>query len=377
MRKFHVGNHEFLRSRQSSISLFHIFLLVSLFRNTIFSPLLRYPSHNMAPLSRLAFVLLPSAISAVTLDCDHIRIDKQSFTLSALAGPKTVHQTRSTPPSITNTTFTIDLCDPLRKLSDVPKEEQCQAGTRVCAVEEIYNPVENVRTIGSVRAIAGEFSASHGRALDPEVERLKESSNDETMEGLRVKLHGGKYPDARGGLKQMAVIELLCDKELTGNEGFGEDEAVVHGAMQRREKSDEEDGGPALPDQDKGKSLQFVSYKTEGKGSDEQDVLRLTWKTKYACENAEAPPNKSPSGGDKTSGWGFFTWFFIVVFLLVAAYIIFGSWLNYNRYGARGWDLIPHGDTIRDIPYIVKEWTGEVVERVKGSRGSRGGYSAV
>lgn len=63
-------------------------------------------------------------------------------------------------------------------------------------------------------------------------------------------------------------------------------------------------------------------------------------------------------------------------FLATAAYLIFGSWLNYNRYGARGWDLLPHGDTIRDIPYIVKD-IGRKVVNVVQSPGSRGGYSAV
>lgn len=63
-------------------------------------------------------------------------------------------------------------------------------------------------------------------------------------------------------------------------------------------------------------------------------------------------------------------------FLGTAAYLIFGSWLNYNRYGARGWDLLPHGDTIRDIPYLFKDWSRKVVDTVTGSQ-SRGGYSAV
>jgi len=63
-------------------------------------------------------------------------------------------------------------------------------------------------------------------------------------------------------------------------------------------------------------------------------------------------------------------------FLVTAAYLIFGSWLNYNRYGARGWDLLPHGDTIRDVPYLLKDWTRRVVNTVQGN-GSRGGYSAV
>ena len=64
------------------------------------------------------------------------------------------------------------------------------------------------------------------------------------------------------------------------------------------------------------------------------------------------------------------------LFLTIAAYLIFGSWLNYNRYGARGWDLLPHGDTIRDIPYIMSDWGRRVMNTVQGG-GSRGGYSAV
>jgi hypothetical protein len=63
-------------------------------------------------------------------------------------------------------------------------------------------------------------------------------------------------------------------------------------------------------------------------------------------------------------------------FLTTAAYLIFGSWLNYNRYGARGWDLLPHGDAIRDIPYMVKDLGRKVVGAVQNP-GSRGGYSAV
>ncbi len=64
------------------------------------------------------------------------------------------------------------------------------------------------------------------------------------------------------------------------------------------------------------------------------------------------------------------------VFMGVAAYLIFGSWLNYNRYSARGWDLVPHSDTIRDLPYLFRDWIRRVVDTVQGG-GSRGGYSAV
>lgn len=62
--------------------------------------------------------------------------------------------------------------------------------------------------------------------------------------------------------------------------------------------------------------------------------------------------------------------------MLMATYLIFGSWLNWNRYGARGWDLLPHGDTIREFPYLVKDWGKSIVGAVQG-HGARGGYSAV
>lgn len=64
------------------------------------------------------------------------------------------------------------------------------------------------------------------------------------------------------------------------------------------------------------------------------------------------------------------------LFMVIAAYLIFGSWLNYTRYGARGWDLVPHGDTIRDVPYLMKDLLRSVLNSVQGS-GTRGGYSAV
>ncbi|KAK4556739.1 type II membrane protein [Recurvomyces mirabilis] len=336
-------------------------------------------------------LLLPASITAVTLDCDHIRVDKKSFDLSALAGPKTVHFQQYLPPTISNTTYTIDLCKPLKRNTSIPKAEQCPSGTRICAVDEHFNTIEHTRQIDEVRTIAGEFSTSHGKAMDPRVTRLKESSNKDE-EGLRIELNGGRYPDARGGQEQRAVLELICDVERTGNEGFEEvDERsravdlAAYGAMARRADDDDEDDGddeaPELPDLDKDKSLKFISYKTES----DVGVLRLTWKTKYACENAKDLPSTPDEDKKKkessSNSWGFFTWFIIVLFLLIATYIIFGSWLNYNRYGARGWDLLPHGDAIRDLPYVIKEWVGGLVERVKGGGvgggGSRGGYSAV
>lgn len=332
--------------------------------------------------SALPYILLPATISAATLDCNHIRVDGQSFNLEKLGGPKTVHDVKWESPSIQNTTFTIDICNPLKREKKAKKGEDCPIGTRVCAREWDSKPDNDAAPyLKEVVTIAGEFSASHGRsrALDPKYTRLKDSaSNSEEKEGVVVELHGGKYPDTREGTPQKAVIEFLCDKDWTGTEGF-EDEGgkmMSYAGMEKR-KDDDEDEAPELPDLDKGKALQFVRYEMDTDNAIK--VLRLRWKTKFACEGVSSKPDKGKGDdgdSDKSKGWGFFTWLIIVLFLLAAAYIIFGSWLNYNRYGARGWDLIPHGDTIRDIPYIVKDWGQGMADRLRGGD-SRGGYSAV
>ncbi|KAF4550649.1 putative autophagy-related protein 27 [Elsinoe fawcettii] len=313
----------------------------------------------MSPLSTSLLLALLPLVSAVNFNCDKTLVDNVHFDLSKLSGAHTVWNTVSSPSTERNTTFTIDLCKPL-KGDDLGRglveKEQCPGGTRVCAVETAHDLVEDTTRI-RVAAIAGDFAASHGRALDPKVTRLKgsASNSDNEKEGLRVELNGGKYPDTKAGRVQKAVVELVCDRERTGNE-------EVPGKEKREEKDGEDEG-----EKDKGKSLRFQSYQLEG----EVEVLRLTWRTRYACEDS-AEEEKGKAGG----GWGFFTWFIVIVFLGAAGYIIFGSWLNYSRYGARGWDLVPHGDSLRDLPYILKDWVRNVVDTIQG-RGYRGGYSAV
>lgn len=327
-------------------------------------------------------LLLPAAILA-SFDCNHIRVDKQSFNLEKLGGPKDVHFLHRTSPTVSNTTFTIDICKALKYPADVPKGEKCPGGTRVCGIERDYNGHSKEGFFRQAIPIAGEYHLSEGRKLNPQFTRIKggKSNSDSKKEGLIAELHGGMHDKT----PQKAIIEFQCDPEMEGTEGFEEDKTRSlsatsfdsYGSMGKRNAADdddddggEEDDSP-LPDLDEGKALQYVSYELEKENT---KVLRLNWKTKYACEGAKAPDSGS---GKKTAGWGFFTWFLIIVFLLVAAYIIFGSWLNYNRYGARGWDLLPHGDAIRDLPYLVKDWSGSVVDKLKGGSNSRGGYSAV
>ncbi|KIY02461.1 uncharacterized protein Z520_02600 [Fonsecaea multimorphosa CBS 102226] len=322
------------------------------------------------------YALLPLLLSlshlaaSVSIDCQHIRVDGKKFDLSKLAGRHSVsvHDT-SRPPAEYNTTWTIDLCAPLKKLEGIRDQDQCPHGTRVCGVVRSWNPADDPEKkhvqVENVIPIAGNFESSTGAGLDPKVTRLK--AQDANSDGLQIELNGGNY----NHMKQKAVVQLTCDKDRTGNEEKRK--------RSRKQKKRDDDGEDSDKDKDKNKdeveqpstsSLEFVSY-GQVEGKDKVEVLRLNWRTKYACEDYADSDEAT-----RKSGWGFFTWFILIAFLGIAAYLIFGSWLNYNRYGARGWDLLPHGDTIRDIPYLFKDWSRKVIDTVSGG-GSRGGYSAV
>lgn len=141
--------------------------------------------------------------------------------------------------------------------------------------------------------IAGELTEHSGSALSAQLTRLRTSAApaDADREGLRVELHGGVY----AGRAQKAVVELLCDRALTGLEG----EIVP----QDRYKSDKRDGDAPPPTN--ATALLWKAYGPEG----DADVLRLEWRTKYACESAAEEGEET---GGPTTHWGFFTWFIIV-----------------------------------------------------------------
>lgn len=153
--------------------------------------------------------------------------------------------------------------------------------------------------------IAGSFMSQIHKALDPKWTRLKDSDStaDANKDGLRLELNGGKYPFYdKPSRTQRAFVEFLCDDRKTGLEGdedggFEDDDAAndQEQKLARRVADDE---------QKSGHSLQFVSYKAEGKDL-EIDVLRLNWTTKYACEGQAVTTPKSDH-------WGFFTWLIIM-----------------------------------------------------------------
>ncbi|KAK3944510.1 autophagy-related protein 27 [Diplogelasinospora grovesii] len=346
----------------------------------------------------VAGVVVVVPVSAM-LNCKELVVDGHKFDLGALAGPHTVVTHEYSPPSYYNTTYTLDICAPLKRKGDVPKGLECPNGARVCAIKHTWDPESHKTTVAEVIPVAGDLSMHGGKTFDWEAKRLStsDSKDDAQKEGVRVVLKGGIYKQR----EQRAVVEFRCNRNLTGTEGEwkSEDEYVPGEQLNERDDGDKKEGdddkkegdgkeGNGDPDEEGTPEKQFLNdgaaliwegYTPAADGN--VDTLWLTWYTKYACESQseggdkdKTPVETTPE--DEARHWGFFTWAFILVFLAIASYLIFGSWLNYNRYGARGWDLLPHGDTIRDVPYLLKDWIRRVLNTVQSS-GSRGGYSAV
>ena len=230
----------------------------------------------------------------------------------------------------------------------------------VCGVEEeTFGDIDSTEVIKYV-PIARSY-AHDGAALEPHRTRLKtaESNADSQKEGLRLQLGGGKVEKR----DQKAIIELLCRRD----DGKTRQRRSLDSREDDEDKSKPEWEAAKKADDGAGGEIEFLSY--------EEDTLRLEWRTPYGCEDAKDAP-KDEDGSSGGGGWGFFSWFFFLGFIGLLLYFGFSAWINYTRYGAQGWDLIPHSDTIRDIPYILGDFWRKIVGTVGGG-GSRGGYSAV
>lgn len=82
------------------------------------------------PSNMLVSLLLAASIpAAASLQCDNIVADGHRFNFDKLKGPHSVVTSEFTPPTYKNTTYTIDLCGPLKRKGDVPKGEECPNGT--------------------------------------------------------------------------------------------------------------------------------------------------------------------------------------------------------------------------------------------------------
>lgn len=251
------------------------------------------------------------------------------YDLTSLKGIHAVSHFTETPPSKTNTTWVINPCGKLDP-KQFPEEERCPDGTQVCGIQRVAVKDESVVT--ELIPVSGDLD---GSVAGTRVSRLEGEAG-----GLKVEMLDGRWGDADN---LSASVEFICAKE----------------------ESD----------------LKFIDW--------DGTVLKLELRSPHACpRNEDSPPDKKPEDGDKepdngepdntdsSSHWGFFTWLFIIGVLGFGLYVVFTAWVNYNRYGLSGVDMLPHSDTVRDLPYLVRDFVRKVMGTFAGGP-SRGGYSAV
>jgi autophagy-related protein 27 len=150
--------------------------------------------------------------------------------------------------------------------------------------------------------------------MDAKWERLKASKShaDEGKEGLRMELNGGFRKDQEGNKrKQKAIIEFICDPNKTGLENLWDpedkyDDDDEEEAKKRDDKEEDEKKNTNKNYDPEASSLKYISYKEDATDSN-IDVLRLEWLTKHACED-----EKEKEDAEKSSHWGFFTWFILM-----------------------------------------------------------------
>ncbi|KAJ5970252.1 uncharacterized protein N7479_000170 [Penicillium vulpinum] len=320
--------------------------------------------------SLLLSALLPSLASASGFDCADIRLNNYKYDLSPLKGVHEVTNTVTTDDFVTNTTYRLNICNILGSAARFDGAT-CGTSKNICGFAHRKAKDGNGgSTFGF--PIVGLEPLGQG-SKNPQLKRLKDL--DPETEGLRVRLEGGSYKgdgNDQKAKKAAAVIDFQCDHERSGLEGLRTLADELETKERRKRVEGEEGGGLPAGNSTSGNSTSSLQFKSFAQSDDDTYILRLDWRTKYACDEFEDDKGDTPS----SKSWGFFTWLIIIAFLCIATYLIFGSWLNYNRYGARGWDLLPHGDTIRDIPYLFQDWLRRVINTLQGS-GSRGGYSAV
>ncbi|GAA5871416.1 hypothetical protein JCM16303_000747 [Sporobolomyces ruberrimus] len=268
---------------------------------------------------------VPFALAA--FDCKGLSLNGNEFDLSSIAGVHKFEEQTNTPPTVTKTKYELSLCSALPPpSSDVPASDVCPSGTRLCMTT--FSSREGLEDrLLSVVPIAGEIEGGS----EMTVTAIKVEGVEEKNEWL-LEIKGGKY----NGVDQSARIEMKCDPNA-------------------RETA------PTVKE-----------YHSK------QGALDLEWTTSAACPLSDDPPpsDKNPDNDgndddDKISGgMGFFGWFFTLILLGFIGYFVLGAYHNYTTYGATGWDMVPHRDMWRDLPWVISD-----LFKTRG--GSRSGYSSL
>ena len=91
---------------------------------------MKFPSSVPGPAGAALILSCLLAPAAAMLDCRKIVADGHEFDLSKLEGAHSVITSQRIDGKLHNTTYTTDICRPLKRKGDAKPEDQCPSGTR-------------------------------------------------------------------------------------------------------------------------------------------------------------------------------------------------------------------------------------------------------
>ncbi|KAI0746711.1 hypothetical protein C8Q80DRAFT_1176892 [Daedaleopsis nitida] len=130
-------------------------------------------------------------------------------------GGWTVEFERRTPPTVTKTSYKIDLKAPLERGEGVPRFEQCPPGTWICQTISNRRPQykEEESRVLQVIPVAGSMNLPNITSYHPGVNftaQLATARDDPKTHILHIYLHGGWYVYGA----QKADFQFLCDPSV-------------------------------------------------------------------------------------------------------------------------------------------------------------------
>ncbi|KAG8721020.1 hypothetical protein FRC08_016330 [Ceratobasidium sp. 394] len=223
---------------------------------------------------------------------------------------RTAERDRAIPPTTMHDTLRFNICTDLKRQDGVKDADQCGEGTRACLTKTNKKEGEQDRVVSAIPLA----QSSSSYTIQP--------FSSSTEKGLILILNAGAYPS--DGSKQSLKVTMICTKET--------------------------------------QAPKFTGY--------DGSQATLEWHVVEACgsQSTDNPPKSEDVGGSSMG------WFFFILFLVIVLYFGLGAYHNYNRYGASGWDLVPHRDFWRDVPYLIRDLISHLFS---SGRSSRGGYTSV
>ncbi|KAI6040285.1 autophagy-related protein 27 [Pisolithus marmoratus] len=289
-------------------------------------------SHSRTTLSRafssvLFLATLSGGVTAqkygAPFDCEPI-VAGVRYDLTGLKGLQVVTWQVDSPPSMFIDELRFDLCEEVQPVWGRSDEDQCPPGTVACLTKINRKVSESMDRITAVIPVA------HVASLNPEVSHLP------SLDGLSIVFHGSSYPSSSpDSLPQSLRINLACAEHLSH---------------------------PVLASYENGQATVEWNSRSVCKIYKEQPPPRDDKKEDGSEENPGSVPVEHVRGDSC---------------LAVGAYFGVGIYRNYSNYGARGFDLIPHRDFWREVPYMLQDVVHHLCSNVRPRQFGRRGYVAV